>query len=197
VADCGQPLTIDEVQPFISPCQPKSRSHRLWLHKRFPFPTLWKQPGRADGRLALTPTPERCVWLSFEEFFAEVHPSSLKSRPDNHICGDVLCISVGGGNRQEHSFCKRASEIAQRLAQLEAESFGYGVSTEGKSPAKLRQQNLAIHIAIRPDQSKRDGCGQHLALCGRDSGRVGTKEIETVLIGWSRRSTIAARTFGS
>src|ERR1700733_4286126 len=31
VAVCGQPPTTDEVQPFISPCRPRYRSHRVWL----------------------------------------------------------------------------------------------------------------------------------------------------------------------
>ena len=31
VAGCGQPPTMHEVQPFISPCRPKCSSHRVWL----------------------------------------------------------------------------------------------------------------------------------------------------------------------
>ncbi len=30
-AGCGQPPTVDEVQPFISLCRPRCRSHRVWL----------------------------------------------------------------------------------------------------------------------------------------------------------------------
>ena len=33
--DCGRLPTTDEVQPFISPCRSRSRSHHLWSHKGF------------------------------------------------------------------------------------------------------------------------------------------------------------------
>ena len=63
---CGQALTTEEVQPFISLCRSRSGSHHLWLPKTFCFLRFRSSTGKSSKmqRFAAVRVPNRRIYAS-------------------------------------------------------------------------------------------------------------------------------------